>query len=464
MQKILILLILSFSLFSFGKAAVSTEETEKNIWIKTYQNYKNYNILINNITLAEQKLKNNNSSTKNKENLKQRISLYKSKLALYETNQSFDDILKQYKYTIPTITLRDFVLKTSLDTIEKMIKKYKVLKNNFYLATASLKNSYTTLQNTNPGDKRVKNLQEDINYFEEYSENIEKTEQNLYEAKEELNKRYEEYKDEVFIKHIFTLASIIIFYIIYKILSTIAFFITHNNKNYEDQKHYKKLLSLLFVLLVVTFVFIRYIDDFIYIITFLSVIAAALTLATREIILNIAGAIYIFFTSIVKVGDRVMVQFETKHTIGDIVDISLIKMKLNEIEDYSNIKEIKSVGRTIYIPNSYIFTKVFYNYSVKKNGLINELLEFEFDITNNFQHIEKITSDILNSMDIEHTITFTLNNSKTGIIEIISYKTNFKESSKIKGHLSIQLLQAYKNDETVKLKSAKPSSNTSSNE
>ena len=150
-----------------------------------------------------------------------------------------------------------------------------------------------------------------------------------------------------------------------------------------------------------------------------------------------------------------MVQFETKHTIGDILDISLMKIKLNEIEDYSNLKEVKNVGRTIYIPNSYVFTKVFYNYSRKKEGLINDLIEFEFSSENDFKKIEDLTNRLLSKLDIPHKITFTLNNLKTGVICLISYQVNFKMASKVRGDISIKLLQAYNEDEDIRLKSSK---------
>jgi small-conductance mechanosensitive channel len=191
-----------------------------------------------------------------------------------------------------------------------------------------------------------------------------------------------------------------------------------------------------------------------YIITFLSVVAAALTIALREVILNIVASVYIFFSNILRVGDRIMVQFETKHTIGDVLDISMMKIKLNEIEDYSNLKEIKNVGRTIYIPNSYVFTKVFYNYSRKKDATINDLIEFEFKSDNDFELVEKVTKEILESLNIPHTLTFTLNNLKTGVVALISYKVNYKEVSKLRGDISIKLLQAYNENENIRLKSS----------
>ena len=234
----------------------------------------------------------------------------------------------------------------------------------------------------------------------------------------------------------------------------VFFYIIRNKENQELEQNYRKILSLLFVVTILIFVVVRYMDDLLYIITFLGVVAAALTLATREIILNIAGAIYIFFSNVIRVGDRVMVQFETKHVVGDIVSISLIKMKLNEISDYSNIKDIKNVGRTIYIPNSYMFTKVFFNYSLKQNGIINDLIEFEFDKDNDFDLIEKSTLDILNTFSFPCTITFSLNNAKTAILGIISYQVNYKIATKKRGKVSIALLKEYTSNENIKLKSS----------
>jgi len=430
-------------------------DISKNVWIKTYQNYKNYNIIINNISKTDFKIKNINNDMKQLDDLNQKLSIYQSKLELYDKNNNFDNIIRKYKFEIPIITLRDFIFKNTESKLNKHISKYVTLKNDFYLGMATIKNNYNNLITSNPEDPKLRYIKNDLDYFNEYSENIEKTYLNLLESKDELYSKYDEYEGDVFTKHVVTLIIIIITYLIYKLISTIIFYLARNKENYEKQKNYKKLLSLLFVFITVVFVIVRYIDDIMYIITFLSVVAAALTIAMREILLNIAGAIYIFFGSILKVGDRIMVQFETKHTIGDISNISLIKIKLNEVEDYSNIKEVKNVGRTIYIPNSYIFTKVFYNYSLKKNGIINDLLEFEFDSSSDFGEVENITNKVFSLFSISYTITFSLNSLKTGIIGLISYETNYKESSINRSKLSVKLLEEYKKSGPIKLKNSK---------
>lgn len=454
----LFLVLLSTLGFCKEENEVSKKKiTSSNIWLKTYSNYKNYNTILNNINKIEVeiiKFKTRNNQTKVQE-LTNRSNIYKSKLSLYERKSSFDELLKNQKYEIPEITIYNYLFNISQEELRKKIKKYDLLKKEFYDAFIYLQDSYEKQLELDLKSKKVAQLKEQIEYFSEYTENIEKMYETLLETKEDLQKKYEEYKNEVFIKHLTTFSIIIVSYFVYKISLFIFFFLLKNKENDELEKNYRKIMALLFVLSILIFIIIRYINDLMYIITFLGIIAAALTIATREIILNIAGAIYIFFSNVIRVGDRVMVQFETKHTIGDISNISLIKMKLNEVSDYSNIKEVKNVGRTIYIPNSYIFTKVFYNYSLKKNGIINDLIEFEFDINNDFDIIENVTSKVFEKFDLIHTLSYSLNSTKTAIIAVISYQINYKIVASKRGEVSIALLKEYENNEDIKLKAAK---------
>lgn len=428
----------------------------KNIWIKTYVNNKNYYTTINNIVKIEQKIKNNKRNLPALDALNRRLEIQKSKLALYEQNKSFNRLLAAYRFDMPEITFYDYFSKNSKEKLNRQIDRLISMKNEFNMAYSLLNNYYKK-------NKKGSVSADDLKYFEEFLENVNKTYLNMMETKDELDKKYEDYYQEKLQKHMTTLAMIIVAYIVYRLFLFLYILLEKSLKR-EHNTIYKKILSIVFYMIILLSLVIRYMEDFIYIITFLSVVAAALTIALREVILNIVASIYIFFSNMIRVGDRVMVQFETKHTIGDILDISMMKIKLNEIEDYSNLKEIKNVGRTIYIPNSYVFTKVFYNYSRKKNGLINDLIEFEFTTDNDFENIEKVTHEILLEMNIEHTITFTLNNLKTGVIGLISYQINYKKASKTRGDVSIKLLQAYSLDTNIKLKGFKASAKPASEE
>ena len=450
MKHIILFFLLSTLLLSASDEDLNKNIWEnKNIWIKTYANNRNYNIIINNIVKIEQKIKRTKNSAVLAD-LKARLEIQKSKLELYERNKSFDRLLSPYKYEVPEITIYDYLFQASKEKLNAKIEQYIVLKNQYYLATSILKNYVKNDQN----QKKLV-LASDIGYFDEFAENVDKTYINLTEAKDELNLRYKIYNKEKLQKHIITLLIIFISYIVYKLLLLIFIYIEKKVRKEEHNNNYSKLLAISFFFVVCVFLVVRYLEDFIYIITFLSVVAAALTIALREIILNIVASLYIFFSNMIRVGDRIMIQFETKHTIGDVMDISLMKIKLNEIEDYTNVKEVKNVGRTIYIPNSYVFTKVFYNYSRKKDGLINDLIEFEFMPESDFVEIERVTQELLAEKVVNYTINFTLNATKTGVVGLISYQTNYKQASKVRGEISIELLQAFSKSETIVLKGAK---------
>lgn len=427
--------ILLFTLvaFLFGEQEEKNIYESDNVWIKTYTNAKNYKIIINNIVKIESKIKKARSNPVLLAELNQRLELQKSKLDLYERNKGFDTLLYSYKFTVPNVNLYEYLSHKARNELDHKIERYIVLKNDFYLAISMLKND---------AKKNKSVSKKDIAYFEEFKENVDQTYLNLLDARTKLSERYEEYETQSLQKHLITLFVLVLSYLLYK-----AIYWLTNKKN--------RFITAIYVLFILGFLVVRYIDDLLYFITFLSVAAAALTLAMREVILNLAASVYILFSNVIRIGDRIMVQFETKHTIGDIVDISLMKIRLHEIEDYSNLKEVKNVGRTIYLPNSYIFTKVFYNYSRKKEGFINNLIEFEFSVDSDFDKIEEVTHEVMNSLDLTHSISFSLNNLKTGVVAMISYQTNYQMASQNRGEVSIKLLRAYKNDEAIILKAAK---------
>ncbi|QOP41114.1 mechanosensitive ion channel domain-containing protein [Sulfurimonas marina] len=433
-------LLFTLVVFLFGAEEEKNIWGNDNIWIKTYTNAKNYKIIINNIVKIESKIKRAKNNPVLLSELNQRLELQKSKLDLYEQNKGFDTLLYPYKFTMPNVNLYEYLSKKTRNELDHKIERYIVLKNDFYLAISMLKNDA----------KKHKNVsKKDIAYFEEFKENVDKTYLNLLDAKSELQSRYKEYETQSLQKHLITLFVFVISYLLYK-----TFFWLTRKRN--------RFLTVLYVLFLLGFLVFRYIDDLLYFITFLSVAAAALTLALREVILNLAASVYILFSNVIRIGDRIMVQFETKHTIGDIVDISLMKIKLHEIGDYTNLKEVKNVGRTIYLPNSYIFTKVFYNYSRKKDGFINNLVEFEFSVDSDFDRIESVTHEVMDELGLIHTISFSLNNLKTGVVAMISYETNYQMASQNRGEISIKLLRAYKNDEAIILKAAKASAKKAS--
>ncbi len=452
MRTIIVLFLIFMSAFAQEEPKSELWDM-RNVWMKVYLNNKNYNTIINNITVTERKLANKNNPLGVLEDLQQKLNLYKSKLSFYKKDSNFDVILRPYKYTLGDITIYDFLFKESLNDVEKLLYKFSRLKKDFYLAKAKLNDHY--LQEKKKKSKTLQSIKEDLEYFIEYSDNVEKVHHDLIDTKEEVVTKYQEYKVEVFTQHLMTLAILFMLYLLYRFICAIVNYLSFRSKEPENYKSYRKILSTLFVSFMMIFLAIRYIDDLAYMLTFLGVVAAALTLAAREIIMSIAGGIYLFFSHMIRVGDRIMVQYGNRHTIGDVVDVTMFQIKLHEVEDYNSIKDVKSLGRTVYIPNSYLFTNVFYNYSLKNHGLIKDLIELEFKPESDFDKIEKIIHAILDDMGMDHGITFTLNALKTGIIAQISYQTNYKEASKNRGKITIRLYKEFSNYDDIEIKQAK---------
>lgn len=178
LQKIIFILLCSFSFLLADTNSTSVIKKNiwdnDNIWIKTYANNRNYKIIINNIVKIEQKIKKVKYDMQYKEELKSRLEVQKSKLELYERNKSFARLLLPYKFVVQDITIQDYVFKDTENQLNKTIEKYILLKNQFYMAHSLLESSLKKSKNV---------LMSDLAYFEEFSQNIDKTYVNLIEAK-----------------------------------------------------------------------------------------------------------------------------------------------------------------------------------------------------------------------------------------------------------------------------------------
>ena len=122
--------------------------------------------------------------------------------------------------------------------------------------------------------------------------------------------------------------------------------------------------------------------------TFLGLVGAALTIALKEPIVNLAGWLFILARQPFKIGDRI--QIDEQH--GDVIDIRLFQFTLNEIGNWVDADQ--STGRIIHIPNGKVFSQSQANYSQGFPQIWNELnvtITFESD----WKLARKVLTDIL---------------------------------------------------------------------
>lgn len=151
---------------------------------------------------------------------------------------------------------------------------------------------------------------------------------------------------------------------------------------YTNNKRNKTILSIILIFLMV----IIWKEQLKSIITLISFISAAITLAARDIIFNYFCGIYIKLTKPIKVEDRIKVN----ETIGDIVNINALNFELLEVNSENN----QSTGIIIHMPNSLIFNSPVKNYNTVFKYVWDEL-EIRVDINTNIDKAKKLLLDIV---------------------------------------------------------------------
>ncbi|MBN1895493.1 mechanosensitive ion channel [bacterium] len=101
--------------------------------------------------------------------------------------------------------------------------------------------------------------------------------------------------------------------------------------------------------------------------TMLSVMGAGLALALHEMLLNLAGWIYIMIRNPYRAGDRI----ELGQVRGDVIDIRMFHTFLLEIGSWSEGEQ--HTGRLVHLPHGQIFRNALYNYSEGFEYIWNEL-------------------------------------------------------------------------------------------
>ena len=190
-------------------------------------------------------------------------------------------------------------------------------------------------------------------------------------------------------KFISLLIYTIIAAIFIKLINYLLIFI--NNKiNYNDKQKYivnKRNKNVLTIIFFITIIFI-WNDLLKNIITFISFMSAAITLAAREIIYNYFAGLYIKIIKPINIEDRIHIG----EYLGDIININTLNFELLEVDKEIN----QSTGKIIHIPNSLIFTSPLKNYN-KAFKYIWDELTIRIDINDDIELAKKQLLKIINT-------------------------------------------------------------------
>jgi small-conductance mechanosensitive channel len=136
-------------------------------------------------------------------------------------------------------------------------------------------------------------------------------------------------------------------------------YITDNERFYMANK----IINFINFTLILLIVFFSYIENVSYLVTILGFASAGIAIAMKDWFMSILGWLVIVFGGSIHVGDRIRVEMDGVEYVGDIMDISLLRMTLFEDVTLTTYIKNRRAGRIIFIPNNFVFTRMIANYS-----------------------------------------------------------------------------------------------------
>jgi len=115
--------------------------------------------------------------------------------------------------------------------------------------------------------------------------------------------------------------------------------------------------------LIILIIFFSYLENVGYLVTILGFASAGIAIAMKDWFMSILGWLVIVFGGSIHVGDRIRVDMDGMRYVGDVMDISPLRMTILEDITLTAIMKNRRAGRIIFVPNNYIFTNMIANYT-----------------------------------------------------------------------------------------------------
>jgi len=395
------------------KKTLDTKLKENNIWSKIYSNYHIYKELKEQEAALDRKIAQLNKLSErrrlNKEQRKVLASLENERKILEGKLQ----LLKEYEKDpfkkfltppeigeIPTVE-NPFAIIAALSFMEKLKNdhaeydgRYRSIKH----VMQQLKEKRKLLEaiierepfNAKLRDE-LRDTQEQIETFRPVVE-IFKTTQSVYTKKideiklnlqEDIRKEMEKATTIGIIILLFLVITFLIKYLVKRYMSDNERFYTIN----------KFLNFTFFTLLLLTLLF-AYIENVSYLVTILGFASAGIAIALKDWFMSLMGWFVIIIGGAVHVGDRVKFVRNGMEYVGDIVDISLLRMTIQEDVTLTTYMHNRRAGRIIFVPNNFIFTDMIANYAHAGLKTVWDGIDFVVTFDSNINKATSIAKEV----------------------------------------------------------------------
>ncbi|MEA1955028.1 MAG: mechanosensitive ion channel [Campylobacterota bacterium] len=167
-------------------------------------------------------------------------------------------------------------------------------------------------------------------------------------------------------------------------------YITDNERFYMANK----IISFISYTIIVLIIFVSYIENASYLVTILGFASAGIAIAMKDWFMSILGWLVIVFGGSIHVGDRIRVDMDGLKYVGDVMDISLLRITLLEDVTLTSINDNRRAGRVIFIPNNYIFTRMIASYTHSSLKTVWDGIDITITYDSNHKKAMRIVKEI----------------------------------------------------------------------
>ncbi|BDB65354.1 membrane protein [Helicobacter cinaedi] len=380
--------------------AIDTKfESSENVWLKHYVSLENYNEITNEITALQKELES--FHTNPPRSLTHRL----------ETLQRQQDLLKEYAKhpygslleaknidEIPQIT-NPFLILSGYSFIKQIDEQKNTLVANQESLESLLelvREKYRILNQLSFVDKsvavadkivRIQTMLEEL----EGAQRILATSMDLYnqESQSTILKLKHQIKAQ-FLKTIYIgIAVLITILLAFLLKLTLRKYILDTDRIYTASK----VINFLNITIIVLILLFAYMENVSYLVAIVGFASAGLAIAMKDLFMSVLGWFVIILGGSVHVGDRVRVCKDGSIYVGDVLDISMLRITIFEDVTLTSYMENRRAGRIIFIPNNYIFTTMFANYTHGGLKTVWDGIDFTITFDSNYKKALKIATD-----------------------------------------------------------------------
>ena len=456
------------------------EEIKNNLWVSRFANFIGYQELLKQQKILQDEQKSLSDADEINEISKKLRAINEQLSLLKEYEKSpFLDIVAMPDTPEPERVSNPFSIITGFSTIrnlqeQKLEQKRKIENLKVLIEKLETKAElYAKVEKISPDDKLIKdyeNLKYEIGEFSSAYE-LAGTTYDVYEKK--INSQITALTADI-TAQIKRAGNILIWIGIVLALAFLAKFIA---KRYviNDENFYlvNKIINVINFTIIVLILLFSYIDNMTHFVTVLGFASAGLAIAMKDMFMSSLGWLVIVFGGTFRVGDRVKVCKNGVVYVGDIIDISVLRMTIFEDVTMTTWRENKRAGRVVFIPNNYIFTDLLANYT--HSGLktvwdgIDILLTFDsnhkkamYIIKNIVRKYSKGYTDIAKKQMSKLRSQYSIKNPNVeprifsffepyGIQISVWYMTNSYATLGLRSNISSEILESLQKEDDIKI-------------